>query len=404
MKRILIVTQYIYPENFKSSDLAFELARRGYRVDVLTGIPNYPEGVYFKGYGLFKKRVETVDGVHFYRCFQTPRGRKGGSIGLSINYLSFMFVATLWCLFYFAWKKKYDAIIAHEPSPITQIVPAIILGRIRKTPVYSWIMDIWPDSVVSTIGEDKAKGVKQVLNCITNWVYRHSTKILITSTGMKALINRDADYSEKIVYFPNWCDDIMNMPKKEISKLPDGFKIMMAGNIADGLGVESIVELVEKSAPMKDVKYVFLGGGSKVDYFREEFAKRGLANAVMLGRKPFDEMSAYYAEADAMLLTLKPTNLPHLSATVPARLQSYMAAGKPVLAMIDGCAADMINDNDCGYAVPAGAVDKLIEKIEIVLADRDAFAQKGRNARALYESEFTKSKCIDNLERIISVE
>ena len=146
--RILVVTQYIYPENFKSNELVFELAHKGHHVDVLTGIPNYPEGVYYKGYGLFKKRVEKKDGVTFYRCIQTPRGRKASGIGLGCNYLSFVFFATLWVLFFFVWRKKYDAIITHEPSPITQLIPAIILGKIRKVPVYSWIMDIWPDSVV----------------------------------------------------------------------------------------------------------------------------------------------------------------------------------------------------------------------------------------------------------------
>ena len=122
--RILIVTQYIYPEPFKSSEMAFELSKRGHNVEVLTGIPNYPEGHYYSGYGLFKKRKEVVNGVKFYRCLQTPRKLLPGFLGQSLNYVTFMVNATLWVLFYFVWKKKYDAIITHEPSPITQIVPA----------------------------------------------------------------------------------------------------------------------------------------------------------------------------------------------------------------------------------------------------------------------------------------
>ena len=175
--RILIVTQYIYPENFKSNELAFELSKRGHHVEVLTGIPNYPEGVYYKGYGLFKRRFETVNGVKFYRCFQTPRGRKASGVGLSINYLTFMFFASLWVLCFFVWKKRFDAVITHEPSPITQIVPAVFYKKIRNTPHYSWIMDIWPDAIKNSVSESVYRKVYPILNGITNFVYRNSDNI-----------------------------------------------------------------------------------------------------------------------------------------------------------------------------------------------------------------------------------
>ena len=178
-KRILIVTQYIYPETFKSSEMAFELAKRGYKIDVLCGIPNYPEGHYIEGYGIFSKRIEKKDGVTFFRCFQTPRKILPGFIGMSVNYVTFVISATLWVLFYFVWKKHYDAIITHEPSPITQLIPAIVLGKIRNVKVYSWIMDIWPDSVISSIGEGKISRImSRILNAITNWTYRGSDKLL----------------------------------------------------------------------------------------------------------------------------------------------------------------------------------------------------------------------------------
>lgn len=105
-KRILVVTQYIYPENFKSNELVFEMSKRGYHVDVLTGIPNYPEGVYFDGYGLFKKRIEKKAGVNFYRCWQSPRGRNASGIGLSLNYITFVISATFWVFFYFFMEKE----------------------------------------------------------------------------------------------------------------------------------------------------------------------------------------------------------------------------------------------------------------------------------------------------------
>ena len=146
-KRIIIITQYFYPENFRINELANSLVKKGYDVDALVGIPNYPDGVYFTNYGLFKNRYEIKDGVKIYRCFQFPRGKKASNVRLAINYLSFVFCSCFWILFKFAWKNKYDAVIAFEPSPITQIIPAILLGKLRHTKVLSWIQDIWPDSI-----------------------------------------------------------------------------------------------------------------------------------------------------------------------------------------------------------------------------------------------------------------
>lgn len=404
MRRVLFVTQYIYPETFKSSEMAFELAKRGYHVDVLTGIPNYPEGHYYQGYGLFSKRVEFKNDVAFYRCFQTPRLLLPGYIGMSLNYVTFVISATLWVLFFFMWKKKYDSIIVHEPSPITQLIPAIILGKIRKVKVYSWIMDIWPDSVVSSIGDnDKTRIIYNILNKVTNWTYRNSDKLLITSKGMAALINRDADYSKKIVYFPNWSDDLQAMPMEEIPPLPDGYIIMMAGNIADGLGLDSLYELLENFKGRKDVRFVFVGGGNRQHQFADKCNQNGLDNVTFLGKHPFSKMPAFYKEADAMLLTLKPTNLKHLDATVPARLQSYMAGGKPVLAMIGSGATSLINEADCGYAVQAGDYKALAAYINNnVLPQKETFAKKGVNGRRYYENNFRMDRCIDNLIEIIS--
>lgn len=402
-KRLLIVTQYIYPETFKSSELAFELANRGYKVDVLCGIPNYPDGHYFNGYGIFSKRIENKNGVTFYRCFQTPRKLLPGFIGMSVNYVTFAICATFWVFFYFAWKKRYDAIITHEPSPITQLIPAIFLGKIRKVKVYSWIMDIWPDSVVSSIGETKwTRILKKLLNAVTNWTYSGSDKLLITSKGMAELINRDADYSHKIIYYPNWSDDLKKMPIEKIPELPDGYRIMMAGNIADGLGIDSLVALLDEMNDTPEVKFIFVGGGNLQKQMEDECKCKKLNNVYFMGKHPYSKMPAFYAKADAMLLTLKPTTLPHLEVTVPARLQGYMAGGKPVLAMIGKGASDLIKEADCGYAVPAGEYKVLATYIKnTILKNRDAFAKKGENGRMYYEQHFMKGLCITNLEKIM---
>lgn len=404
MKRILIVTQYIYPEPFKSTELAFELVNRGYKVDVLTGIPNYPEGHYYKGYGLFSKRCEMVNGVRFYRCLQSPRKLLPGFLGLSLNYLTFAFNATLWVLFFFVWKKRYNAIITHEPSPITQIIPACILGDIKHIPIYSWIQDIWPDAMVSTLN-GKFSAVVKVLGKMTDWVYRHSTKLLITSKGMTELVNRNADYSDKIIYYPQWAEDMMDcspeIPSSVENVKTDDYTIMMVGSLNSGIGPESVLSLCEE---MKDdpVSFVFVGGGSEEQKMRKYVNEKGLTKVRFTGRKPSDEMPYYSAQADAMLLTLKQTTSHHLDIVIPARLQGYMSGGKPVLSMIGSGAAEVINDADCGYVVPAGDYKALADLIRTkVLTDKELMKQKGANGRAYFEKYFTKEKCIDKLEEII---
>ena len=401
--RILIITQYYYPETFKSTDIGEELAKRGHQVDALVGIPNYPEGKYYKGYGILKRRHELKNNVNIYRCFQSPRGRNSSSIGLALNYLTYVVSAMLWVLFFFVWKKKYDAIITHEPSPITQIIPAIFLGKIRKTPVYSWILDIWPDSMVSSIGENKARFLKSILIYITEWVYKNSTLILVSSKGMMELVNRNHDYSEKLVYFPNWCDDILSYPVEDGEKLPEGFKIMMAGNLNDGIGVDALISLTDRLKNLKDLWFVFVGGGSREKYLRDAFKEKGINNVVMTGRLPFKNMPALYYQADAMLITLKETKLPHLRATVPLRIQSYMSAGKPILGMADGSSMNVINVSGSGFCASAGDVESLASYIkDVVMNNREEFSIKGVNARKYYEQYYQMNTCISNLEYYIS--
>ncbi|MCI6213144.1 glycosyltransferase family 4 protein [Bacteroides heparinolyticus] len=398
--RILLVTQYFYPEVFKSNDLAFELAKRGHHVDALVGIPNYPEGEYFKGYGLFSKRHQIVNGVNVYRCFQTPRGKGGWR--LPINYLSYVISGCLWVLFFFAWKKKYDCIIGHEPSPIFQAYPALLLRKLRKIPFYYWIMDLWPDAMKSGGGVKNERILNWVDHLVKD-IYRQTDKILITSKRFRESIEQKGDFKDKIIYFPNWSDDILEMSTDyEIPQLPDGFKIMIAGNLGKSQNLEAVAEVMLGLKGIPEIKWIFVGGGSRKEWL-ESFIKenRMEGNAVCLGQYPFKAMPAFFKHADAMLVTLG-AGFPHLEAVVPARLQSYMSAGCPVLAMIGCGGADIITESNCGYTVPAGDSQSLIKIIkEKVLNHRDDFAQMGQNGRDYYMKNYRMDMCIDNLEKII---
>lgn len=398
--RILLVTQYFYPEVFKSNDLAFELAKRGHHVDALVGIPNYPEGKYFKGYGIFKKRHEVINGVNVYRVFQTPRGKGGWR--LPVNYFSFVIFGCLRVLFQFAWKKKYDCIIGHEPSPIFQAYPALLLRKLRKTPFYYWIMDLWPDAMKSGGGVKNEK-VLNYVDKMVKGIYKRTDKILITSERFREPIAAKGDLADKIIYFPNWSDDILQMDESYvIPQLPEGFKIMIAGNLGKSQNLEAVTEVMLGLKDISEVKWVFVGGGSRKEWLENFIKENGLGDkAVCLGQYPFKAMPAFYKQADAMLVTLR-AGFPHLEAVVPARLQSYMSASRPVLAMIGCGGADIIEDSKCGYAVPAGDSEALIQVIkEKVLKDRAGFEQMGKNGRDYYMKNYRLVDCIDNLESII---
>jgi len=400
MRRILIVSQYFYPENFKANDIAFELVKRGYRVDVLTGIPNYPNGRFFKGYGVFTRRRERINGVNVYRAFQCPRG-KNNKLMMVLNYLSFPFFASLYVLFYFAWKK-YDLIFVQQLSPIFVVFPAILLKKLRHIPLYLWVLDIWPDALQSAAAIHNEK----ILNAVgrfVEWTYSNCTTILISSKRFIDLVEPLNKNHTKIVYFPNWSDDFLALTDKyPIPELPDGFRIMIAGNLGKSQNLEAVTEVMLGLKDRPEVTWVFVGGGSQKDWLGHFIKANGLDDcAVCLGQYPFEAMPSFFKEANAMLVTLR-TGFPHLEAVVPARLQSYMSAGRPVLAMIGCGGADIIEESKCGFAVSASDSAALIKTIkDKVLTDKDAFEKMGQNGRIFFEENYRMDMCIDNLENII---
>jgi len=397
--KVLLVTQYFYPENFKSNDIAFELAKRGHEVDALVSIPNYPEGKCYKGYGIFRKRREVVNGVHVYRAFQTPRGKGGWR--LPVNYLTYVISGCMDVLFYFAWKK-YDCVICHETSPIFQAYPGLLVSKLRKIPFYMWVLDIWPDAMRSGGGMKNEKIIGWADRRVKN-IYKSCTKILISSRRFTESILPKGDFANKVVYFPNWSEDMLEMPATyNTPELPNGFIIMIAGNLGKSQNLDAVAEAMVKLHDIPEVKWVFIGDGSRKEWLDKFIDDNDLKDcAITLGRFPFEAMPAFYQKANAMLVTLR-ASFPHLGMVVPARLQSYMSAGRPVLAMIGPGGQDIIRESDCGYAVDAGDVDAFVQVVrEKVLTDREGFEAKGENGRRYYENNYRKEDCINHLEEII---
>ncbi|CAM3032000.1 glycosyltransferase WbuB [Chryseobacterium flavum] len=397
---VLIITQYFYPENFKSNDLAFELKKKGHNVTVLTGLPNYPEGKIFEGYGVFKNRKQVVNGVRVVRSLLLPRG-KGGGLRLFINYYSFAFFASVKA-FFMGLNDKYDAIIVHEPSPITQYYPALLMNKLWKIPVYFWVMDLWPESL-SIAGGVKNKWILNYYEGVIKRFYKNSEKILITSQGFRKSINQKGNFDDKIVYFPNWAEDTISEGNKNfpIPPLPEGFKVMFAGNIGEAQDLESIMKAALELKDKKEIKFILVGDGRKMPYVKEFIDEHRLQETVFtMGRFPVEAMSSFFDKADVMLVTLKDD--PIFNLTVPAKLQAYMSASKPIIAMLNGEGADNVLDADCGFTVSAGDHKSLAKTIlETSALSQETLNQLGQNSRKYYENNFRLSTCISNLENII---
>jgi Glycosyltransferase len=398
--RILLVTQYFYPENFKSNDIAFELSKRGYKLTVLTGIPNYPAGSFFKGYGVFQKRRERIHGVKVIRALLFPRG-KGGGIRIALNYLSWAIFASFHACFH-ACFHTYDAVIVHAPSPITQGIPALIIKKLRKTPLYLWVLDLWPESLVAAGGITN-KTILGIFTKLVKLLYSHSSKILIASQGFKHSILDKGDYANKLIYFPNWAEDVFSHTHTSlpIPNLPLGFLVMFAGNIGEAQDLESMMQCAMLLKARKDIKFIFVGNGRKKPWLDAYITQNGLHETVYaLGQHPLEIMPALFQKADLLLLALK--DAPIFSLTIPSKLQAYMASGRPIVAMLNGNGAQLIADSGCGKAVAAGDYSELAEVI-LSMTSKSVHERKeiGAKGRAYFLHNFRIDICIDKLCSIL---
>lgn len=394
MKRVLIVTNHFFPETFRCNDIAFELSSRGYDVTVLTGIPDYPEGKYHAGYGVFKKRVEKVRGVKVNRSFLTPRG-KGGKLRLMLNYLSSYICMTLRAL-WLAVAHRYDAVLVHETSPVMIGTAAKLVSKIQRIPMYFWVLDLWPESLRAAGGINNSK-ILGFFAWMTRRYYKASKKILISSMGFEQSICEKGDFKDKLVYFPNWSDKEMSSAElKPVEGVPDGFVVMFAGNVGEAQDFENIGKSALRLKD-KDIHFVIVGDGRKMPWLKAFVEEHELSSTVhLLGRHPVDMMPSFFSKADVMLVSLKDEEIFNL--TLPAKIQAYMAAGKPIVAMMNGEGPRIIRSASCGLSVPAGDYDSLAVALsEMSNMSADKLAEMGNNAKDYCQSHFSYDSCMNKL-------
>lgn len=398
---ILVVSQYFWPENFRVNDLVEDLVKRGYGVTVLTGQPNYPQGSFFKGYGFFGPRREVYAGAEVVRVPLLPRGT-GGGLRLALNYLSFVLFGCLGALFSLPRSRRFDAIFVFGPSPVTVGIPAAVARCRFGAPMLFWVLDLWPETL-QAVGAVRSPRILAAVTQMVRWIYARCDLILVQSRAFLPIIQRHNVAPDRIRYFPNWGEAIFDAadqaaPNPNLALPGKAFLVLYAGNIGVAQDFPAFIEAATLLRDRLDILWVIAGDGRMGQWTREEVARRGLERTVyFLGQRPLDEMPSLFAAADALFLSLKSDDI--FALTVPGKLQSYLASGKPVLAMLDGEGARIVLEAEAGYACDSGDATALVAAVMrmVDLAPLERAAM-GRRARDYFSENFARKRVFDQLE------
>lgn len=395
---VLVITQYFWPENFRINELVSELSKEGYELTILTGKPNYPEGIIHKEYLGEPQKYLSYQGVPIVRVPIYPRG--SGKISLILNYISFVISASILGV-YRLRKKHFDLIFVFEPSPITVGIPALVFKKLKKAPIVFWVLDLWPD-ILLALNVVSAKLPIWCLECLVRYIYKGCDLILGSSRGFELGISKYADDS-KYRYFPNWSEGVfssatlaLQTPAQESNEY---FDIVFTGNIGESQDFPAILNAAEYFKTSDMVRWKIIGAGRMFDWVKKEIILRDLSDRVfLLGQHPLEDMPKFYATASALLVSLKSDAV--FALTLPGKLQSYMASGKPILGMLDGEGYRLINDSQLGYAAPAGDSASLADNIrQLRLMSKSELDKFGRNSLELTQTEFSKAVLVEKLQK-----
>lgn len=395
---ILVVCQYFFPEEFKINELVEGLVERGNSVTVLTGKPTYPRGPYPKGYKFWGVQKEEYKGAKIIRVPELTRGN-GGAIGIVKSMLSYMFCGK----WYARWHKiEADAILCFQLSPVTMATPALVYQKKLGVKYVHWVQDLWPESVTATTSI-KGGPVVKWLNKLVTKIYSKADVILVQSRAFEKSICEKGDFKEKLTFAPNWAgDSIANGEQHSADcNLPEGFKVMFAGNIGVAQDFPNIIKAAELLKNIKDIKWVIVGDGRAREDAEKEIAKLGLQESfVFVGRHPVNTMPWFFKQADAMLVSLKDEFI--FSLTIPSKVQAYMASGKPILTMLNGEGSKVVEEAGCGLTAASEDYKTLAENVkkmyEMSKSERDELGKAGRK---YYDDVFAKEIVINRVNDIL---
>ena len=394
--KILVVCQYYYPESFKVTDVCEALVKDGIDVTVLTGKPNYPTGIVPKEYLGKEHDDEIINGVHVIRCYE--RGRGKGAVNLALNYASFYFSAMKKVK---KLDKDFDIVFSYQLSPIFMALPARWYKKHRGVPMFLYCSDLWPESLKVYINSES--------NPVFKWVKSVSRRVYDACDRIATQSDIFVDYLhevhevplDKLTYIPNFADE--GYLEEDFAKENDGSTdVMFMGNVGVAQDLEDVVagfnkavKKIENDNTLDDLgnrinlKLHVVGGGVRLDAIKTLVEELGIKDKVIFyGQRPQEEMPKYYKMTDACIVSLKADN--KIGLTLPAKVQGYMAAGKPILGMINGSCMSVIEEAKCGYCVSAGDVDGFCDAVISFVKNRKSHVEMGEKARDYFLKNFRK--------------
>lgn len=400
-KHILVIAQYFYPEQFRINDICSEWVKRGYKVTVITGIPNYPKGKYYSGYGLLRKRKEVYKGIEIIRIPLIPRGKN--TIMLILNYLSFVISGFFWNLF---TKIKADYVFIYEVSPMTQALPGVWYAKKKKIPCYLYVTDLWPENVEIVAGI-KNKYILNLIGSMVDYIYNKCNKIFTSSESFIEAIKNRGISEEKIEFWPQYAEDFYRpFDKKDVlvKEIPqDGaFNIIFAGNI----GVAQGLDILPKTAQILknknvNVRFNIVGDGRFKETLINMTSEYNVSDMFnFIKKQPPTKIPEFMAVCDATLICLSKSKV--FSITLPAKTQSCLACGIPIIVSADGEIQKVIKSANAGICSDAGDEEMLARKIiELMFKSKKELLQMGKNAYEYSKMNFDKDTLLKRMDKVL---
>lgn len=406
--RLLVVCQNYWPEPFNVDEICEELVSLGHSVTVLTGLPNYPDGVVPEEYRHGRNRDQLRNGVRVLRVPIVARGadlRSLNKLRRVANYFSFALSGSLKAM---RLSEAYDAVLVLQFSPILMSIPGLLVGRMRKTPVLLYVFDLWPEDMM-TGGIGRGSLAYRMMRAVSRAVYGKADEIAVTSPDFGKYLREDLGLTEaRTVWLPQFAErQFEELVEKDYSEGgSEPLQFVFAGNVGANQSVDTVVRAAALLREKVDALVHIVGSGSQFDGCMALAKSLGAENVVFHGRRPLDEMREFYLRADAMLLTLaKPKDGSKVPLyTIPRKLQSYLAAGKPVIVSAPGIASRLVRDAECGLCCAPGSYEGLADAMarfaSLEPSERRAM---GRNARSFYSEHFSKAQFLERIERELRV-
>ncbi len=395
MKKILIVSQYFYPDEFRINDIVKRLCDDGYQVTVLTGKPDYATGRIpdeYKG-GIKKEEFSNAEVI------RVPTAeRKTGILHRILNYSSFTVCASAYSIF--AYHGSADVVFSYQLSPVFQILPARILSKKTKSPLVVYCLDLWPESLKAW-NVCEGSPIFKLTKHISSKLYKGADRIAVTSRYFADYLTGLGVDRGIISYIPQHAEDLFSSCVDNYTTSNDETVFLFAGNLGAAQGTDCIIKAASMIRTDKKFKIVIAGSGSKENELKGLADELGVSDRIVFtGRVKLEQMKELYLGADICLLTLSGSGA--VGATLPAKLQGYMSAGRPVLASADGEVPRILEESKAGNCVASGDCEGLARLMEEAISDKSAYRHMGINAAAYYKNNFNVKTFIGRLTELFN--